>query len=264
MACYNFNTSIISRGKGNSIAAAAAYQSGEKLRDIFDGRVHDRSYRQDVVFKEIILPPDAPSAFLDRQTWLNALNAAERRHNAQLARNIKVALPNELSHEDRVSLLQEFVYSNFIQHGLCADVAIHQGILDPNKKPDKIEAVQEHKDNPHAHILLPFRAVDHDGFQRTKTQTRFLNAVSYLMLWRESWANLQNAALERAGFDVRVTHESYAQRGIDREPTVHLGAATMALERKGIRTERGDNYREIIERNRNRETGETVPMAKIV
>lgn len=253
MACYHLNAGIISRGNGRSIVAAVAYISGEKLRDIYDGKIHDRSYRQDVVYKEILLPPIVPHEFLDRQAWLDALNLSERRCDAQMARSIKIALPNELSFEEQIALTKEFVSENFIKQGICADMAIHCGLLDPNRKPAGIEAVQERRDNPHAHIILPFRTVGEDGFHRTKTQGRYMNNPTYLNLWRKEWARLQNREFERLGLEVRVTHESLAAQGINREPTKHIGAAAIALEQKGIQTERGDQYRAVISQNRSRE-----------
>lgn len=253
MACYHLNASIISRGAGNSIAAAVAYISGEKLRDSYDGRLHDRSYRRDVMYKTTLLPLSAPREFLDRQIWLDALNRAERRCDAQMARSIKVALPNELTFEGQVALVEEFVTENFVAQGFCADMAIHRGLLDRHRASKDIEPVEERKDNPHAHIILPLRTVDEDGFCRTKTQTRHMNNPSYLHLWRREWARLQNREFERLGLEVRVSHESLAARGINREPTKHIGAAAMALESRGIQTERGDQYRAVIALNRSRE-----------
>lgn len=253
MACYHFNVGIISRGKGNSVVAAVAYINGEKLRDIYDGKLHDRSYRQDVIYKEILLPSRAPHEFHDSQTWLDALNLSEKRSDAQMARSIKVALPNELTFDEQIALVREFITNNFTEYGLCADLAIHKGHLDQNNKPVSIEAVQGRSDNPHAHIILPLRTINENGFHRTKTQNRYRNSPSYLKILRESWARLQNREFERLGLEVRVSHESLAAQGIDREPTKHIGAAAMALEQKGLRTERSDQYREIIARNRNRE-----------
>lgn len=253
MACYHFNMSVISRGKGESVVAAVAYISGEKLRDIYEGTLHDRSHRRDVVYKETMLPPQAPRGFMDRQTWVNAINLSERRSDAQMARSIKIALPNELVLEDQIALVKEFVSENFTKYGLCADIAIHRGEFDTDRKPVSTEAVQKRYDNPHAHIILPFRVVDGNGFQRTKTQGRFMNHPSYLNRLREDWARLQNREFERLGLEVRVSHERLIAQGIRREPTKHIGAAAMALEQKGIRTERGEQYRAIIAQNHERE-----------
>lgn len=253
MACYHFSAQIISRGKGNSVTSAAAYISGEKLRDSYDGRVYDRSYRKDVLFKGILLPSKVPPNFLDRQTLMDAINTSEKRCDSQLARTIKIALPNELSFDRQLELTKEFVIEKFIKVGLCADVAIHRGELDKSRKPSGIEPVYERQDNPHAHIIVPFRTVGKDGFDRNKTQNRYMNSVKYLKELRKEWAALQNRKFERMGLDIRVSHESLAAQGLDREPTLHIGAATMALELQGIRTGRGDEYRGVIERNKKRD-----------
>ncbi len=253
MACYHFHAEIISRGHGKSAPAVSAYISGEKLRDIYEGRIHDRSYRQDVVHKEILLPPKAPDELLDRQTLLNELDRAEKRNDAQMARYIDLALPKELSLSEQVALVKEFVQVNFTRHGLCADIGIHQGKLDEDRKPTNIEPVFERSDNRHAHIMIPFRPLDESGFCSTKRQTRFMNSPAFLITLRESWANLQNREFQRRRLSVRVSHESLAAQGIDREPTKHLGAGTMALELRGVQTDRGDMYREIIAHNREQE-----------
>lgn len=253
MACYHFHAKIISRGHGKSAPAVSAYISGEKLRDIYVGQIYDRSYRQDVVYKEILLPPKAPSELLDRQTLLNELNCAEKRNDAQMARYIDLALPKKLSLSEQIALVREFVQVNFTRHGLCADIGIHQGKLDKDRKPTSIEPVSERSDNCHAHIMIPFRPLDEYGFCSTKHQTRFMNRRSFLVTLRESWANLQNREFERRRLSVRVSHESLAAQGIDRKPTKHLGASAMAQELHGVQTERGDMYREIIAHNRERE-----------
>lgn len=253
MASYHLNAGIISRGDGGSVTAADAYIGGEKLRDYYDGKIHDRSYRQDIAYKEILLPLTAPQEFLDRQTFLDALNISERRSDSQMARTIKIALPNELSLEGQIALAKEFVMENFIKLGMCADIAIHEGVLDKSRKPASIEAIYEHENNPHAHIIIPFRTVGDNGFHQTKTQSRCMNNPAYLVLWRKDWARLQNREFERLGLDVRVTHESLAAQGIDRNPTKHIGAAAMALELRGILTEPGNAYRETIAHNKERE-----------
>jgi len=253
MASYSFNASIISRGNGGSITAIAAYISGEKIRDNYEGKIHDRSYRNDVLHKKILLPHEAPNDLLNRQILLDALNISETRSDSQMARIIRISLPNELSHDEHISLVNEFVYENFIKIGMCADICIHEGLHDVNRKSSYIKPVTKHEDNPHAHVLIPFRSVDKNGFLKTKTQTRYLNSRKHLVIWRKDWARLQNREFERLGLNIRVTHESYATQGINRIPTKHLGAATIALELRDIRTDRGNEYRDIIERNRNRD-----------
>ncbi len=124
-------------------------------------------------------------------------------------------------------------------------------MLDEHNKPASIESVDERRDNPHTHLLIPFRQMDADGFLPKKYRSR--NRRAELSAWREDWANRQNSEFERLGLDVRVSYKSLAAQGIDREPTRHLGAATIALEQRGVQTDRGDKHREILARNRERE-----------
>jgi len=249
MALYHCNVTPVSRGNGDSIADKSAYISREKIFDIYIGKTYDYSNRQDLVFKRIILPPEAPQELLKRQILINALNVAERRKDSQMARIIEVALPNELLLNEHILLIEEFVYNNFINVGMCADIAIHAGRYDESRKPLSVKAVHERKDNPHAHILIPFRPVDENGFCRTKKQLRYMNRKVYLEKWREDWAMILNREFERRGLEIIVSHKSLAAQGIDRDPTRHLGSAAMALELKGIQTARGDEHRQIIERN---------------
>ena len=253
MASYHLNASVISRGKGQSITSAIAYISGEKLRDNYEGKIHDRSYRLDVFHKEVLLPQNAPHAFSDRQVLVRAIDASENRSDSQMARSIKIALPNELSSDEQIALTKEFALESFINIGMCADIALHQGLLDEGRKPASIEAVYERQNNPHAHIIVPFRTVGEEGFHRTKTQGRYMNRPYYLLLWRKLWAKLQNREFEKRGLDVRVSHESLVVQGIMREATKHIGAGAMALELRGLETERGNDYRKTMTRNKERE-----------
>lgn len=253
MALYSFNASLISRGKGQSIVAADAYICGEKLRDKYEGKIHDRSYRNDVVYKELLLPAGAPNDFRNRQTFMDALNTAERRHDAQMARNLKLALPNELSLDTQIRIAREFLEEHFVSHGYCVDMAIHAGKIDSTRKPSSLPSLGSLQDNPHLHALIPLRKVDEQGFQRTKLASRMRDRLKQLNEWRKCWADLLNREFERQYLDIRVSQESLAAQGIHREPTIHLGARTIALEAKNIRTDRGNRYRDIFSRNKERE-----------
>ena len=180
MALYSFNASLISRGKGQSIVAADAYICGEKLRDKYEGKIHDRSYRNDVVYKELLLPAGAPNDFRNRQTFMDALNTAERRHDAQMARNLKLALPNELSLDTQIRIAREFLEEHFVSHGYCVDMAIHAGKIDSTRKPSSLPSLGSLQDNPHLHALIPLRKVDEQGFQRTKLASRTRDRLKQL------------------------------------------------------------------------------------
>ena len=242
MACYSFNLEIISRGSGNSIVGSAAYISGKRLVDEYYGRTYDYSHRSDVVSNGIIMPSSAPDRLYDLQTLLNDLDEAERRKDSQLARSLKLALPNELSPEEWLNIVKIFCDSNFVSKGCCVIYAIHEGHYDPAKKAAEIIPVFERKNNPHAHLIVPFRTIDASGFQHTKPENRFMARNKDLVSLRESWANVQNQAFERLGLDARVTHKSLKDQGINREPSIHVGAVAMEMEKRGDPSKRGNWY----------------------
>ena len=257
MACYSFNVSIIGRSYGGSIVSAAAYANGSRLNDKYYGGWYDYSARQDVLYTDVLLPVDAPARLRELQTFLDELNASERRKDSQLAQSIILALPLELSFEEQIALLENFCYESFVSKGRCANMAVHSGTFVLSRKPDSFPAVCERRMNPHAHLLIPFRGVDSTGFLKRKVSSNWHDRTADLISLRESWAIHQNRALERAGFDTRVTHESYAARGIAIDPTRHVGAAAIANELKGVPTRLLDDHLRVIaarqsqERDRN-------------
>jgi ATP-dependent exoDNAse (exonuclease V) alpha subunit len=227
-----------SRGKGYAVLSAAAYRCGKRLNDRYYGKIHDYTHKRGIVHSQILLPSTAPEEYSDRETLWNEVERAEKRCNARLAKEVRLALPNELSIEDNIQMVDRYVTDNFINIGMCADVAIHN-------KGDG---------NPHAHILLTTRSVTPEGFNGNKDRSWDSKAV--LIQWRREWANYLNREYERQGLDCRVDHRSLKEQGIDREPTIHLGHRVLELERKGIQTDRGDEYRAIVKRNRIREERE--------
>jgi hypothetical protein len=246
LAIYYFYGGIIGRGSGRSSVGAAAYRAADKLRahpvnsaayrsgeELRDGEgevVHDYSKKGGVVHSEIILPQGAPPEYRDRETLWNAVERAEKRRDAQLAREFVVALPREFDLPEQVGVMREYVRDNFVIKGMIGDFAIH----------DKGDG------NPHAHIMLTTRRVSPDGFG---FKNRDWNRDSEFLGWRKNWAEVVNRKLEEKGFEERIDHRSYRAQGVDREPMVHLGYKDAALEKKGIRTERGDYNREVQRRN---------------
>jgi hypothetical protein len=212
---------------------AAAYRSGQDLGGEGDEVTHDYTRKGGVVYKEIILPDNAPQEFKDRQTLWRAVEARERRHDARLAREIEVALQIEFDLEEQKALLREYIKENFVDKGMIADVSLHN-------KGDG---------NPHAHIMLTTRHVTPDGFGG---KNRDWDKEAELIKWRENWAKINNRKFEEKGLDERIDHRTLKAQGIDREPTIHLGHEATALERKGIKTEKGDYNREIQKRNEER------------
>lgn len=259
IAIYHCNISIVSRGKGKSAVAAAAYRSGEKLTNEWDGMTHDYTRKGGVVHTEIMLPPHAPPSFSDRSTLWNSVELYEKAGNAQLAREIDAALPIELSREEQIRLVREYCSSQFVSRGMCVDFAIHD----------------TDSGNPHCHIMLTMRPLDERGVWAAKSQKEYdldengerirlpsgrykthkvdltgWNDKGNALLWRKAWADISNAYLERAGSPERIDHRSNAERGIGEIPTVHMGVAACQMEKKGIATEKGELNRNIQKANR--------------
>ena len=120
IAIYHCSIKIISRGKGKSAVAAAAYRSGEKMTNDYDGTTHDFTRKSGVVHKEILLPDNAPREYADRSTLWNAVEQVEKSKNAQLSREIEIALPNELSETECIELARKFAQKTFVDKGMCA------------------------------------------------------------------------------------------------------------------------------------------------
>jgi hypothetical protein len=158
---------------------------------------------------------------------------AGNRRDSMLAREVRVALPRELTLVEQIILLRRYVTADFVEQGMIADIAIH----------DKKDG------NPHAHILLSVRDVTEKGFgDKNREWDDFKNAN----IWRREWANILNREFKRKGLEIRVSHESYAARGIKRKPTLHLGYKVKEFERQGIETDRSNINRDIIRENQER------------
>ena len=157
--------------------------------------------------------------------------------DSQLAREIEVALPRELDRGQSLDLLRAFVQSEFTSVGMVADVCVHE-----QKGWDGVK-------QPHAHILLTMREIVGDGFGKKERAWNGEKGKDILIKWRERWGELTNDALERAGAAARVDHRSYTDRGIDQEPQPKLGYVALALESRGIESDRGDMLRAVKERN---------------
>jgi hypothetical protein len=236
VAIYHFSVKIISRADGKSAVAAAAYRTASRLVDERTGTVEDYRAKSDVLTTGILAADDAPAWVRDRERLWNAVEAAEKRKDSQLARDFVIALPNELDPRAGEDLVRRFAEREMVALGMVVDYAIHS--------PDDGEP------NLHAHLMATMRRVDEHGFGKKE---RAWNDVALLERWRESWARDVNDALEHAGIDARVDHRSYEAQGVDRAPTEHLGPAASALERKGVRTERGEMNRAAQRYNAERE-----------
>lgn len=264
MAIYHFHCKIISRGQGRSAVGASAYRSGTQMTNDFDGIEHDYTKKQGVVHSEVMLPEQAPEKFENRSVLWNEVEQQEKGRKAQLAREVEVALPRELSRAEQVRLVRDYVQENFVKKGMCADIAIH----------DKGDG------NPHAHIMLTTRPIEKDGswgakatneyvldkdgkrilqkvdknnrkiYKRVKRDTTDWNTKEFLQRSREQWGVAINRELERKNLPDRVDHRSFEEQGKEQLPTQHIGVSAAAMERRGIESDRGKENRAIQEKNK--------------
>ena len=234
MAIYHLDVRYFSRRRGQAIISAAAYRSGERLKDHYYGESHDFTIKGGIVHTMILLPDNAPPEYSDRATLWNAVEHAEKRRDSRLAREVEAALPAELTLAENIRLVEQYVMANFVDEGMIADIAVH----------DKGDG------KPHFHCLLTTREVRPDGFGQ---KNRKWDKRSNVERWRREWASLQNHELERRGLEP-VSHESYAvqdfELSVERIPNIHLGPQVLKLDRIGIETDRMREYRNIIEQNR--------------
>jgi hypothetical protein len=230
MAQYHFAATLVARSKGQSAVAAAAYRAGMRLDDERLGKTFDYTRRRGVLHTEILAPDNAPDWMRDRGQLWNAVEKAEKRKDSQLARSLDIALPHELTPEQNLDLVREFVRAEFVVRGMIADVAIHA----PGRRGDDR--------NVHAHILLTTREIAGPGFG---SKARDWNSKQELQEWRKAWADHANRILEREGFEERIDHRSLSDQGIDREPTTHIGPAGKEMEERGEASDRAKRNRDI-------------------
>ena len=231
MAIFSMRMQVIGRSAGRSATAAAAYRSGEEVRDERTGKVHDYTGKSDIYGNEILLPEGAPEKLGDRVVLWNEVERVEKRKDAQLSREVMIALPTELTHEQKQHLTREYVQGEFVEQGMIADIGYHD--------------FDSH--NPHAHIMLTMRSVDEDGFGK---KCREWNKRQALEQQRKAWEEYANRALERSGYDERIDHRTLKEQGVERAPQLHLGAQVLEMESRGVRTRVGDESRRISKVNR--------------
>lgn len=264
VAIYHCSIKIISRGKGRSAVACAAYRSGTKLTDLATGKIFDYSNKPGVVFSEVLLPENAPAIFaVDRNILWDAVERKETHSAAQLAREVEVALPCEFTRQEQIDTVREYIMKNFVREGMCADWALH----------DKGDG------NPHAHIMLTMRAIKTNGRWAEKSRTIYKldpngqkipvidpttgqqkigargrkmwqretvpandwNDRSKAEEWRAAWAAECNRRLDRQH---QIDHRSYARQAVEQEPTIHEGYAARKMEREGRVSNRCEINRE--------------------
>lgn len=231
MAIYHLSMKPISRGQGRSAVAAAAYRSGQSLTDERQGLTFDYTRKRGVEHSEIVLPEGSRAEWArDRAALWNAAENAENRKDARTAREFEIALPHELTHEQRLELVRMFSRELAERYGTAVDFAIHA----PDEKTDNR--------NHHAHVMMTTRTVDEHGLgQKTliEQENRKLraqglpSAQDQLRDIRLSWEEMTNRELARAGIDARVDHRSHTERGLEIEPTQHVGVHATQIDRQG-------------------------------
>ncbi|HEV7661571.1 MAG TPA: Ti-type conjugative transfer relaxase TraA [Allosphingosinicella sp.] len=234
MAIYHFSAKVISRAAGSSALAAAAYRSASRLHDERLDRHHDFSNKAGVVHSEVILPEGAPEHLGDRERLWNAVEAAEVRKDAQLAREIEFAIPRELDQAEGIRLARDFVEREFVGRGMVADLNVHWDVGSDGEP------------KPHAHVMLSMREVGEEGFG---AKVRDWNRTELLQHWREAWADHVNERLAALDIDARIDHRSLEAQSIDLEPQHKIGPAASRMAAGGLGLERVDEHREIARAN---------------
>ena len=173
--------------------------------------------------------------YADVEVLIKEMDRCEKRRDAQMARELILALPIELSTDEQIDLANRCIKEFWVSRGMCAIIALH----------DKGEG------NPHAHILLTTRNVSSNGFDVKKN--REWNRQELYRAWRKFYADSQNLEFERRGLGIRVSDESYLVQGIKKIPTQYLGPKATALAKKGIFTDRALKNIAIREMQRQRE-----------
>ena len=260
MSIYHCSIKIGSRGKGQSAVAAAAYRSGQKLTDEELGAVSDYTRKSGVVYSEVSLCDNAPAEYINREILWNSVQTIEKASNSRLWREFEVALPQELSREEQIDTVRDYV-KTLTEQGMCCDWSIHD----------------KHDGNPHAHIMATVRSIKENGewaakcrkvydldengqkivqkydklghkqYKSHKEDYNDWNNKERVEEWREKWAECCNKRLSE---DKRIDHRSYKRQGIDKEPTIHEGyKVRMIAKKSGIALDRMAENWKIKQRN---------------
>lgn len=247
MAIYHCSMKPVSRGGGRSAVAAIAYRTATRMVNERDGLVHNFTAKTGVVHTEIVLPQGSEATWaLDRSALWNAVEFAEKRKDARLAREFEVALPHELTGEQRLALVRAFARDLADRHGAAVDFAIHAPGGDSDIR------------NSHAHVMMTTRKVDASGLgEKTliERENKWLlnhdlpTSQMQLREIRQAWETHANRALMLAGHEVRIDHRSHLERGLEIEPTEHMGVHASEIDRRGGSVSRSRIDEEAARRN---------------
>ncbi len=236
LAIYHLSMKVISRSSGRSAVASAAYRCAVRLINERDGLTHDFTRRDGVEHCEIVLPQAVDAAWaMDRSALWNAAEMAENRKDARVAREFEIALPHELSAEQRLAATREFAQELAERYGTAVDFAIHA----PHGKTD----IRNH----HAHIMMSVRQVGEEGFldksfmeRENKWLLSHSQATTPMQLreLRQAWEQVANVHLAEAGLELRIDHRSHQERGLELAPTEHMGVHATQMQRRGLEVSR--------------------------
>ncbi|MDQ0563047.1 Ti-type conjugative transfer relaxase TraA [Rhizobium mesoamericanum] len=246
MAIAHFSVSIVGRGEGRSAVLSAAYRHCARMDYEREARTIDYTRKQGLLHEEFSLPGNAPDwvrkLIADRsisgasEAFWNRVEAFEKRADAQLAKDLTIALPVELTAEQNIALVRDFVDKHVLSKGMVADWVYH-----------------DNPGNPHIHLMTALRPLTEEGFGAKKVAVlgedgRPLKTKAGKIvydLWaggaaefnalRDGWFERQNHHLAMNGISLRVDGRSYEKQGIALEPTIHLGVGAKAIERKAER-----------------------------
>jgi hypothetical protein len=245
LAIYHLTAKPVSRAGGRSATAASAYRSAELVHDYTTGETFDYTRKRGVEYTEIVLPTECAKRDInwarDREALWNAAERAENRSNSRVAREYELALPYEMTHGQRMELVQAFSQQLADRYGVAVDAAIHA----PHRHGDER--------NYHAHLLTTTRSIEADGLgaktevewsETNRKRAGLVPGPDELTAVRAQWTELVNERLAALGIEARIDHRTLAAQGIDREPTTHLGPAVSGMERRGIETDVGQRIRE--------------------
>lgn len=266
MAIYHMSIKNISRGKGKTAIAAAAYRAGTILTDAETGIKHNYTQKSEVIYSEIILPKHAPAEYANREILWNSVQKVETQDRARLAREWEVALPNELDIEQAKALIHDFAKS-LVAEGMCIDLAIHwkdgnhhahiMGTTRPIGKDSKW-APKERKgykldaEGNKIPVIDPKTGKQKIGargrkmWQRETVQANDWNRREKVEEWRKRWADCCNKYLAR---EQQIDHRSYERQGVTQLPTVHEGYAARLMEQRGTVSDLCQLNRDIIAYN---------------
>lgn len=247
MAIYHCSMKPVARSGGRSAVAAVAYRTASRLLNERDGLVHDFTRKSGVVHTEIVLPDGVEADWArDRSSLWNAVEFAEKRKDARVAREFEIALPHEPSAAERLSLTRDFARDLANRYGAAVDFAIHQPGSDGDVR------------NIHAHVLMTTRTVEPNGLgEKTliERENKWLlnhdqpTAQMQLRDIRQAWEAHANRHLVRAGLDIRIDHRSHLERGLEIEPTEHMGVHASEIHRRGREVSRTRIDEEAARRN---------------